>query len=161
MSEAIPTPYDIVPIPHIAWEPSASLYAAVAAAFVLALIVLLIASRIARGRSRISALKPLLQELSKLSTPGSTQACERFTRLARRILSFLVGMDLSGFSADELRGLAAATADSREAEALGLIAKLEDLAYAPASAHHGSSLASGARDVLRSIEEYVRSMKDA
>jgi hypothetical protein len=161
MSEAIPTPYDIVPIPHIAWEPSATVYAWVALSFVLALVVLFIASRIARGRSRISALRPLLQELSKLSSPESTQACERFTRLARRILSFLVGMDLSGFSADELRGLAAATADSREAEALGLIAQLEDLTYAPVGAQQGSSLAAASRDVLRSIEEYVRSMKDA
>lgn len=158
MNEPIPTPYDIVPIPHIPWEPGTSVWGIAAGVFAAVVLLIFLARFFSRGNAKVRALRPLLSELSKLSTPRTSVACERFTRLARRILSFLVGLDLSGYSADELRKLAAATSDGSEAEVLVLIAQLEDLTYAPDGVRDEAGLPSLAREVVHALNRYVGSM---
>lgn len=140
MSEPIPTPYDIVDIPHIAWEPSVSDWLLAVGLLGMAALAIGVAAILTRRHPSARALERLLSQLasSNISSPGVE--CERFSRLCRRIASSIAGVDLSGCTAQELRDLAAASADPQEADALQAIALIEDRAYAPVESTFSKSL---------------------
>ena len=157
MQEALPTPFDITPIPYVAWEPNAESWVIVAATFAVILAFLLARSLFWRG-ARERAVRQLLRELARSQASGPGAACERYSRLARRILSFLVGIDLSGCSADELRRLASASGDQRESEVLELLARIEDCAYAPVGSVQSSEVSSLSSRVTAILTEYAGSV---
>lgn len=132
MSEPIPTPYDIIGIPYIPWEPSFSVWLVALLLFMAAATLLGVMAFFTARRPSERALNRLLTQLagSQVAAPGIE--CERFSRLCRRILSFLAEHDLTGCSAQELRSLASLSGDPREVEALQLVALIEDHSYAPA-----------------------------
>jgi len=152
MNEPIPTPFDITPIPYVAWEPSGYVFLLLFVALIIVALGIVLRNR-RPGSRHARVVRQLLRDLDRTEVSASGIECERFSRLARRILSFLVGMDLSGYSADELRDLAAATDDSQEAEALSLIASIEDYAYAPAGATPKDSVRELARHIRTILSE--------
>lgn len=156
MNEPIPTPFDITSIPYIAWEPGARDWMLAFSVFAAALVGIGLAALLLRLRSTDRALTRLLKQLSESSVSAPGLECERFSRLCRRILSFLVGLDLSGCTAQELRGMAQATQDEREAEMLGIVAAIEDWAYAPAGAADPATIASLAARARESLHELAK-----
>lgn len=159
MTEAIPTPFDITPIPHIPWEPGAVSWVVAVMTLLLVSAAVALWGRYGRSSRNERALRRLLRELSALQASKAGPECERFSRLARRIFSSLVGIDLAGCSPDELRRLAAATEDLEEAEALRLIAQIEEFAYAPASAPRPEPISAVSARVTAAIKAYAGSLE--
>ena len=159
MSDPIPTPFDITDIPHIAWEPGREAWLLALGLFLFAFVALGIAA-LARSRHPSErSLERLLTQLqgSRVHAPGLE--CERFSRLCRRILSFLAELDLSGHTAQELRSLAGVSEDPHEAAALKVVALIEDYAYAPSGSlpdRELSDLCENAKQVLASLVQQRR-----
>lgn len=140
MSDPNPTPYDIVDIPHIAWEPSLADWLVALSVFGIATLIIGGFALLNRRNLSARALERLLDQLESSHITSAGVECERFSRLCKRILSYIAGVDLSGCTAQELRDLAAASADAQEADALKAVALIEDRAYAPAGAISSKTL---------------------
>lgn len=156
MNEPIPTPFDITDIPYIAWEPGPLSWIVLVSAFLLFAVGIGAAALVARRRSPERALAGLLRQLADTRVHSPGLDCERFSRLCRRILSYLVELDLSGCTAQELRNLANASEDSRESEMLTIIATIEECAYAPAGVPEAQALPDLSHRAREALSAFAR-----
>jgi hypothetical protein len=102
--EALPTPYDITPLPSLPVVPSLLVWAAL---LLLSILVTLLIAGVPRRRSRISdepAFAAALEQLRKFehSTEAEAKRLALSSLAARRLLTTLTGVDLSSLTAAEL-----------------------------------------------------------
>jgi hypothetical protein len=133
METPIPQPYDITEIPHIAWVPGAEAWGILITALTLVILLVWLAKRRPLKRSDQMIVNELLGELRATLESSDRLSAERTSRIARRIMSHLVGGNLSELSSDELRTCQLAANNSNVGEAINTLADLEAIAYAPAS----------------------------
>ncbi len=155
MSEPIATPYDIVDIPYFAWEPSIADWLLALVLFGVAALVIGVAALLKRRNPSARVLERLLNQLADSHVIAPGIECERFSRLCKRIISFVACVDLSGCTGQELRDLANASADAQEAEALRAVALIEDRAYAPAEAASSKPLSELCEAAKRSLSAFA------
>jgi hypothetical protein len=133
METPIPQPYDITEIPHVAWVPGAQAWGILIAALTLVILLVWLAKRRPLQRSDQMVINELLGDLRATLQGADRLNVERSSRIARRIMSHLVGGNLSELSSDELRTFQLAADNSKVREAIHKLADLEAIAYAPDS----------------------------
>ena len=107
--EALPTPYDITPLPSLPVVPSLLVWAAL---LLLSILVTLLIAGAPRRRSRISdqpAFAAALEQLRKFehSTGAEAERLALSSLVVRRLLTTLTGVDVSSLTAAELLSHAA------------------------------------------------------
>jgi hypothetical protein len=139
METPIPEPYDITDIPYIAWSPGLITWTIVIAC--LAFYSGIVWRRISRGGkdNDIKVIEDLLKELSALRERRDSLTIERTSRVARRLLSHLTGIDLIHLTATELAELVNTESHSEISEIVQVVAALEQTGYAPPSPERESS----------------------
>lgn len=133
MDAPIPQPYDITEIPYIAWSPGLSTWAAVLLGIAVYGLIVWRKFSTQGKRSEHTVIEGLLAELSALAQQCGELPIERASRIARRLLSHLSGVDLIHLTSKELSDLVLTTTDSEFSEIVAVVAALEDAEYAPPS----------------------------
>lgn len=161
MQTPIPQPYDITEIPYMAWSPGLTTWGVVIAA--IAIYGLIVRQRIlTRGkRSENTVIEGLLKELSALTDQPGELPIERASRIARRLLSHLSGVDLIHLTSNELSDLALTSADSEFSEIVGVVAALEDAEYEPPSDDRESRARSLIGRLTRLTRTYRETRREA
>lgn len=151
MPTPIPTPYDIIPPPPGTWIPSALTWSLLTVCFLASLAWILIRARAARN-SLDSIITGLSEELARELVKQPIEL-ERISRLARRIASYQLGVDITGLTAAELRERTSSHSNQKGSTPalMRALAVVEDLAYAPMSSSEENQLAQAISDLANSL----------
>ncbi len=129
MTDPIPTPYDILPIPEFRWIPTTQAWL-ILAAFICVLLLLLQIPRFASWWERKRSHRRTRELRALLAAPSPRDGAMLIVlyRRLRLLLEPILGTRISHLSALELRTAAAATSGAH-AELLSKLSRLGDCVY--------------------------------
>jgi hypothetical protein len=155
----IPEPYDITDIPHIAWVPGFTAWAAI-----LSILAIAAASVWRRNTPRtmkgdLKIVDKLIAELKACATVYGEMSLERASRIARRIVSHISGRNLLELTGDELRSSVTDETPPILRKIIDAVASFEELGYSPASPQRDASARELASQLANLIDEYRYQMR--
>jgi uncharacterized membrane protein len=156
MPQSAPTPFDIVDIPHIPWQPGLKEWLILTLVFTLTVLVARWRTVRHHRRSRRGIVNLLLSDIESAARAGTARDVERISHLARRIVEFVSGAELSTLSPRELTSLAERSHSPHLQKILTQLAALEELVYEPPSAEHNQTITASSVRLAAALKEYVQ-----
>lgn len=164
MPSALPTPYDITPLPIFAFEPGVREWLGFVVLVLAIMTVVSFIARRARRNSPIEAFSFALAELMTLRRESerdlSKERLARASLIVKRLASALSGSPIAQFSPNELREYARSASNSSLSPLLLRVVELDSFKYQPDGATLPSSAALGELiSLVEKLEQEVRSQK--
>jgi membrane protein implicated in regulation of membrane protease activity len=160
MPEAIPTPFDIIAIPYMAWVPSAPAWIAT---LVCVAALMLLAWLVQRPRSHSydegKILSTLLKDLKLLTTQRGALYQERSLHLVTRVVCTIKGHSWAALSASELRQRCATCADDLERKIITCLADLHETLCQPDRDGRQERVDGLLAELVRSLTAILRERK--
>ena len=154
-------PFDIVDLPHIPWQPGLREWLLLGGLFLTITLIVRFRTARHRRRSRAGVIKLLLADIESAAKSGTSRDIERISHLARRIVEYVSGDELSTLSPRELTRLAERSRSLSLQRTLLELASLEELVYEPPSAMHDRTIAETSIRLAATLREYVHEEKRA
>jgi hypothetical protein len=154
MPPAIPTPFDISPIPVIPWSPGIESWITTIILIALAYATILGYRRVLSSR-RFVAATVLQTELSHIQPLDNHADRQRLIKLTQRALIFLTSCDVRGLSSEELVALSTQESDGSVRKLLALLAALENDQYAPPHSHSDPEIREHARELYTALQDFL------
>jgi len=125
-------PYDITPIPFFPWAPGMIAWGLLLLTIALALGLVWLAAR-RRQRSHLGSLDEALAELRACAAAEITEssALARVTLLGRRVLSTILGEDVTVLTSSELSAAAGRSTERSRQEVFTILSELEARRFSP------------------------------
>ncbi len=153
MPDAIPTPFDITPIPHIPWQPGRLEWLFLLAGLALFALAAYYRLRPRTEPMRVTIIDLLLKDIEQTAKVRSPDAIQRISHLVRRVIEYLSSVEISSMSPGELEVLSRSATPPSLSESLRCLAALEASVYAPPSELQESDIL--ATTLVRALKEYV------
>lgn len=154
MPPAIPTPFDISPIPVIPWSPGLENWVTTLILMALAYATILGYRRVTSSRS-FAAATVLQAELRHIKPLDSHADQQRLIKLTQRALIFLANCDIRGLASEELLALSAQEDYASVRKLLAPLAALESYQYAPPHIQGEPEIREQARQLYAALQDFL------